>query len=292
MQLPKVQGVYKFNYKLSTLNWFKVGGLAKVLFKPKNKEDLIKFFEESSVTLPIVVLGAGSNVIIRDNGVNGVVIKLGNKFSEISMTKEGHLSVGAACLNYNLAKFCLINSIAGFEFLSGIPGSIGGGVAMNAGAYNWQFQDIVLNIEAINFKGRVFYFSNKDIGFSYRANNLASDLVITNVVFKCQKGDYFLIRQKMLEIKEHRERTQPINEKTAGSVFKNPKGQKAWKLIDHAGLRGYRIGGAMVSDIHCNFIINSSNATATDIEKLGEYIKAKVKYNSGIDLQWEIRRIG
>jgi UDP-N-acetylmuramate dehydrogenase len=286
------RGDYKLNYNLAHLSWFKVGGNAEIFFKPLDSADLSLFLSLTNGNIPITVIGAGSNILIRDGGIEGAVIKLGRNFTQIELTEDGFLSAGAGCLNYNLAQFCLNNSIKGFEFLVGIPGTIGGGVAMNAGAYNREFKDIVVEIEALDSKGNAIKFTNEEAGFRYRANSLPQDVIITKAKFKIEKGEYDSINAMMKEINTQRLATQPIKEKTSGSTFANPIGRKAWQLIDEAALRGYRIGGAQISELHCNFMINCSNATAADLEDLGEYIQRKVQENSGVLLEWEIKRLG
>lgn len=286
------RGTYKLNYNLAHLTWLKVGGAADILFKPEDLEDLRGFLKQNASILPVAVLGAGSNVIIRDSGVEGIVIKLGRGFTDIKFLEDGEMSVGAACLNFNLAKFALNNSITGLEFLVGIPGTVGGGVAMNAGAYGNEFKDIVTQVQAVDKKGKVHEIDAKDITFIYRGNDLPKDWVITRVSFKAEKGNIDLIKAKMDEINKSRFETQPITEKTGGSTFANPIGYKAWQLIDEAGLRGKSIGGASMSEKHCNFMINNGGATASDMEELGEFIRKKVRENSGVELEWEIKRLG
>ena len=203
------------------------------------------------------------------------------------------MSVGAGCLNFNLAKFAEKNSLTGFEFLVGIPGTIGGGVAMNAGAYGNEFKDIVISVEAVDHQGNIHYnIDAKDIAFAYRTNPLRENFIFTKVIFNAKKGNIKNITQKMQEINEARSNTQPIKEKTGGSTFANPPGYKAWQLIDEAGMRTKSIGGASISSKHCNFMINKGNATASDMEELGEFVKNAVKENSGIELMWEIKIIG
>lgn len=292
MELPQIAGEYKNNYPLNHLTWFKVGGLAEVFFKPLDSVDLASFLLQNQLNLPVTVLGAGSNIIIRDGGIDGVVIKLGRNFTNIELLPDNKIEVGSACLNFNLAKFCQEYSITGFEFLVGIPGTIGGGVAMNAGAYNSEFKDIILNIEAINSKGEFINIANEEIGFKYRGNNLPKDLIVTKATFKVVMDDKELITAKMNEINNARQATQPITERTGGSTFANPIGYKAWQLIDKAGMRGYKVGDACMSGLHCNFMINHGNATAQDLEDLGEFVRKKVLETSGIELQWEIKRIG
>lgn len=292
MNLPEVRGKYKLNYNLAPLTWFKVGGSADLLFKPEDSDDLSSFLKQNAGKLPVMVLGAGSNIIIRDRGVEGVVVKLGKKFTEIELLPKGYLSVGAGCLNFNLAKFAQANSIKGFEFLVGIPGTIGGGIAMNAGAYGAEFKDIVSFVYAFDEHGNQHYMSCDDIGFSYRQNRLPKGLIFTKVIFKAEMGDSEKIKNRMDEINHNRSSTQPITERTGGSTFANPAGHRAWELIDIAGLRGKSIGGASMSSKHCNFMINNGNATAEDMEKLGDFVKKKVKEKTGIELKWEIKRIG
>ncbi len=292
MKLPIVRGKYKENYKLAHLTWFKVGGAADILYKPVDEDDIANFLKQNGGKLPVTVIGAGSNIIIRDGGVEGVVIKLGSGFTEIEILPEGDLLVGAACLNFNLAKFTQANGIKGFEFLVGIPGTVGGGVAMNAGSYGSEFKDIVKSVYALDKTGAQMQIPLKDIGFDYRKNSLPTNLIYTRVVFRADRGDPNEIKLKMQDISKKRAETQPITEKTSGSTFANPEGKRAWELIDQAGLRGMRIGDAVISEKHCNFMINQGNANASDMEQLGEFVKNKVKDHSGIELKWEIKRIG
>lgn len=293
MNFQGIRGVFKQNYNLKHLTWLKVGGDADIFFKPEDIEDLKTFLKENNNRFPITVIGAGSNLIIRDKGVEGIVIKLGRNFTDIQFIDNNLIVAGAGCLNSNLAKFCLVNSIAGFEFLIGIPGTVGGGVAMNAGSYGREFKNIVASVEVLDTEGNLIIIPVDRIGFSYRTNSLPKDLIFTRVFFQAEnKEDPNKIKQKMDEISAIRSSSQPVSEKTGGSTFANPEGFKAWELIDKAGVRGVRVGGACMSEMHCNFMINDNNATATDMENLGELVKQKVKENSGIELQWEIKRIG
>ena len=288
-----IRGIYKLNYNLAHLTWLKVGGAADVLFKPEDTEDLREFLKQNASILPVTVLGAGSNIIIRDGGIEGIVIKLGRGFTDIELLENGNiLSVGAACLNFNLAKFAHSESITGFEFLVGIPGTIGGGVVMNAGAYGSEFKDIIDSVQAVDKYGKIHNIKSTDITFVYRGNDLPKDLIITKVNFVATKGDQDLIKSRMDEINKSRFDTQPITEKTGGSTFANPIGYKAWELIDAAGLRGKNIGAASMSEKHCNFMINNGDATATEMEELGDFVRKKVRENSAIELEWEIKRIG
>ncbi len=292
MELPSIRGEYKYNYDLSRLTWFKVGGAADVLFKPADSSDLADFLKQNNGKLPVMVLGAGSNIIVRDGGIEGVVVKLGRNFTEIEPLENGDFAVHAGCLNFNLAKFAAANSIKGFEFLIGIPGTIGGGVAMNAGAYGSEFKDIIRSVVALDKEGVQHEFSCEEAGFSYRKNNLPDGLIFTKVIFKTEPGDNGEISQRMKQIMKGRSDTQPITEKTGGSTFANPEGARAWELVDAAGLRGAKIGGASMSQKHCNFMINDGSATASDMEKLGELVREKVLEHSGVELKWEIKRIG
>ena len=289
MELQNIRGVLKENYNLANLTWFKVGGNADLFFKPADIDDLVTFLKQYAGD--ITVLGAGSNVIIRDAGVEGVVIKLTQGFNDIAID-DNRLVVGAGCLNYNLSKYCSNSSISGFEFLVGIPGCIGGGVVMNAGSYGSEFKDIVEKVHIVDFNGKTEVIDVQDIEFRYRGTDLPSNIIITKVEFKITSGDAQEIKAKMADISQKRANTQPITEKTGGSTFANPDGAKAWQLVDKVGLRGCKMGGARISEQHCNFLINESGATASDIENLGELAKKRVLEQEGIELKWEIKRIG
>ncbi len=291
MILPSVRGKYKEAYNIAHLTWFKVGGNADVLYKPSDEADLVDFLKQNNEKHPVMVLGAGSNMIIRDGGIEGFVVKLGGAFNDITITDD-EVIAGAGCLNFNLAKMAQQNNISGFEFLVGIPGTIGGGVAMNAGAYGSEFKDIVKDIYALDSKGGQHKINASDAGFSYRKNSLSKDLIFTKATFYKKAGTSKEIAEKMQHISESRAKTQPITEKTGGSTFANPDVNKAWQLIDNAGMRGAKIGGASMSELHCNFMINDGSATALDMEQLGEEVRKKVKDHSGIDLHWEIKLIG
>ena len=290
--LPKVRGEYRYNFPLNKANWFNVGGLAEVLFKPKDIEDLISFMNDRPRDIDITVLGVGSNVIIRDGGIDGVILKLGRAFAGAEIFDGNFVRAGSSCLNYNLAHLCAENSLSGLEFLVGIPGSIGGGIAMNAGAYGFEFKDFLVEVKAVDMQGKMHILSNKDFGFIYRGNSLKKQMIFTEAVFELKNGNKDDILEKMSVINKKRENTQPIYDKTTGSTFANPEGYAAWKLIDDAGLRGFKIGGASMSTKHCNFMINDGTATARDLEDLGEYVRKKVYMNSAITLEWEVKRIG
>jgi UDP-N-acetylmuramate dehydrogenase len=276
---------------LSRTNWFRVGGPAQWLFKPEDTRDLSAFLTLLPAPVPVTVLGVGSNVIVRDGGIEGVVIKLGRGFADIAA--EGlDVVAGAAALDVNVAMVAGDNAIAGLEFLSGIPGTMGGAVRMNGGAYGSDISQVLVKAEVVQRDGSVDYALQPDMGFSYRHSGLAEGAIVTRAWLRGVAGDKAQIAAKMQEIQTSREETQPIRSRTGGSTFKNPPGHKAWELIDRAGCRGLTVGGAQVSEKHCNFLINTGNATAADLEALGEEVRKRVMADSGVLLEWEIRRIG
>lgn len=290
--LPKVRGSYRDNFNLSGVTWFNVGGAADILFKPLDVEDLSHFIKHKPKNIPYMVLGVGSNLLVRDGGIRGVVIRLGRGFTDISHD-DNQLVVGAGALDVNVSKYCLENSIEGLEFLSGIPGVIGAAVAMNAGAYGKEIANCLIKAEAIDESGNLIVIDNKEFGFKYRGNSLADNLIYTKVYFKVSLGQKEEIEERINQIQQQRESSQPIRSKTGGSTFKNPSGdKKAWQLIDEAGCRGLKIGDAVMSEKHCNFLINLGNATAAEIEDLGEMVRRRVFDNSGLMLEWEIKIIG
>lgn len=290
-KLPLIEGSYREFANLAKTNWFGVGGNAEILFRPKDINDLCKFLQERPHDINITIIGVGSNLLIRDRGIKGVVIKLGRGFTEIR--KEGNIiEVGAGCLNFNLASFCLEYGMSGLEFYIGIPGCIGGALAMNAGAYGSDTSTILEKCEAVDNYGNIHTLSPIDVGFIYRGNTMPDGWIFTKAYFKTTLDDPLKIKERMDKINKKRELTQPIKTRTSGSTFANPEGYSAWRLIDEAGCRGLRVGGAHISEKHCNFIINDKNATASDIENLGEEVRKRVKKKSGIDLTWEIRIIG
>ena len=295
------------NADLSKTNWFRVGGCAEWLFKPEDAEDLAHFLRELPPSVPVIVLGVGSNVIVRDGGIDGVVIKLGRGFAECRVKsaecieKEklitehpalSTLEVGAGCLDVNVAQFACDHSIAGMEFLCGVPGTIGGAVKMNAGAYGREIKDVLLAAEIVTREGEIKRLSASEINFSYRSSALPEGAIVTRAWLRGSKDDPQAIATRMQDIQRSREETQPIRSRTGGSTFKNPPGHKAWELIDRAGCRGLTLGGAQVSEKHCNFLINTGSATAADIENLGEEVIRRVREKTGITLEWEIKRIG
>ncbi len=292
IKLPEIRGEYRFGFNLAPVTWFKVGGNAEVLYRPEDLEDLQFFLSNIEKTVPITVIGNCSNIIVRDGGVDGVVIKLGRNFAKIDMEAEDTIISGAGALNSSVATYAAQNSRSNLEFLVGIPGTIGAGIRMNAGAYGTEFKDVLIKFKAIDFAGKIHEFDSSVDFFKYRKCLLSDDLIFVEASFKTIQMDQNLIKEQMQQINEKRVSTQPIKEKTGGSTFANPDGNSSWKLIDEAGLRGYRIGGAEFSHQHCNFMINIGDATAKDLEDLGELAINKVKEKSGIELKWEIKRIG
>jgi UDP-N-acetylmuramate dehydrogenase len=238
-----------------------------------------------------MVLGVGSNLLVRDGGIRGVVIRLGKGFTDISHNKE-ELIVGAGALDINVSNYCAENALAGLEFLSGIPGVIGAALAMNAGAYGNEIKDVLIKLEAVDKNGNIVIINKDDCGFKYRSNSLSKDLIFTKAYFKVFPGNKEEIQAKIKQIQQQREDTQPIRSKTSGSSFKNPEGSRAWELIDKAGCRGLMLGDAIISPKHCNFLINTGNASAKEIENLGELVRKKVLDTSGVSLEWEIRIVG
>lgn len=291
--LPKIRGEYRFNYNISKSTWFNVGGIVDVLFKPEDEDDLTFFLKNKPAEIPYIILGVCSNVIVRDGGYRGVLIKLGRNFTNISHQGET-IKVGAGALDSNVARYAAENNIAGLEFLIGIPGTIGGNIAMNAGAYGTEIKDVLLEATAVDKHGNKKIYTNEILNFEYRKAYFEEGTIFISCVLKGFNGDADEIKRKMQQISSSREETQPVRTKTGGSTFKNPKNsdKKAWQLIDEAGLRGYKIGGAQISEKHCNFLINTGAATAKDIEDLGDYAIQKVFEKSGIKLDWEIKRIG
>lgn len=292
MQLPEVRGRYTENADLSKTNWFRVGGPAEVLFKPADLADL-QHFLKNKPACPVTILGVGSNIIVRDGGIEGVVIKLGREFVGMEI-KDGLLEVGSACLDGNVALFAAENNIAGLEFLSGIPGTIGGAIAMNGGAYGTETKDILVKAEAVDLNGNLHSFTNEQLKFTYRKCGalLERPLLFTKAWLKGTAGNREEILERINKIKAEREETQPVRSRTGGSTYKNPEGHKAWQLIDAAGLRGFSIGGAQVSEKHCNFFINTGDAKSADLENLIKEVQERVLKNSGITLEPEIKIIG
>jgi UDP-N-acetylmuramate dehydrogenase len=290
--LPKVRGEYRENFNLGKVAWFQTDGFVEVLFKPKDIEDLAHFLANKPKEIPYFVFGVGSNILIKGSVYKGVAIRLGREFNHISHNENFQITAGAGCLDLNVAFYSKDSGIGGLEFLSGIPGTIGGAVAMNAGAYGGEVKDILVEARGVDSNGNILNFSNADMGFKYRSNSVAKDVIWVSATFQGYKEDKEVINSKIIEIQNKRETTQPIRTKTSGSTFKNPEGHKAWQLIDEAGCRGLQIGGARVSDMHCNFFINTGEATSNDIEVLIQEVKKRVLDKSGILLKEEIFIIG
>ena len=291
-RLPQVRGRLEANAPLADLTWFRAGGPAEVLFTPADETDLADFLRGTPKDIPVYVIGVGSNLLVRDGGVPGVVIRLGRGFADVTEEPGHRVRAGTAALDVRVARFALEKSIDSLTFLRGIPGTIGGALRMNAGAYGGETKDILIEARAVDRSGNIHVLTNADMKYSYRHCGAAEDLVFTQALFQGRAGDPAAISAAMDKITESREATQPIKSRTGGSTFKNPPGNKSWQLIDKAGMRGFAVGPARVSELHCNFLINEGGATAAQIEELGETVRAKVKASSGIDLDWEIKRIG
>ena len=289
-RLPKVRGRLTADAPLGPQTWFKTGGPAEVLFRPADVEDLSAFLAGLSSHVPVTVLGVGSNVIVRDGGIKGVVIRLMRGFTAV--TVEGNEVVaGAGAPDLNVALTAREHALAGLEFLSGIPGTIGGAFPTNAGAYGGELKDVLVSAEAVDRSGTVHTVTPTDLGLGYRHSVAPADWIFTSARLKATPGDQLAIARRIAEIDAARAESQPRS-RTGGSTFANPPNLRAWELIDRAGCRGLRIGDAEVSDKHCNFLINTGDATATDIEALGEDVRRRVFEQNGVRLEWEIRRIG
>jgi len=281
------------NAPLAPFAWFRVGGAAELLFQPADPEDLAFFLEKLDADIPVTVIGVGSNILVRDGGLAGVVVRLSAKgFGQASREAGDRIRAGAALPDKRLASFALESALGGFEFFYGIPGTVGGALRMNAGANGVETSERLISAHAVDRSGHHRVLTNAEMGFSYRHSSAPEGLIFTDAIFQGAAGDPGQIRAAMDAVEQHREAAQPIREKTGGSTFVNPPGRKAWELIDAAGCRGLRIGGAMVSEKHCNFLINTGEASAYDLELLGETVRARVFETSGLELAWEIKRIG
>ena len=290
-KLPTLRGRLLPNQPLADLTWFRVGGPAQVLFMPEDEEDLAYFLRGLPSDIPVAIVGLGSNLIVRDGGVEGVVIRLGKGFGAIAV--EGlRIRAGTAVPDVKVARAAQEAGIAGLSFLRGIPGSIGGALRMNGGAYGGETKDVLIEARGVDRGGNICTYTNDEMNFTYRHCGVAEDVIFTQALFVGRPGDADAIAAEMNKITESREATQPVKSRTGGSTFKNPPGHKAWQLVDAAGCRGLRVGDAQVSELHCNFLINLGNATAAEIETLGETVRERVKQNSGVELAWEIKRIG
>jgi len=290
-RMPELRGRLAANQPLGPFTWFRVGGPAQVYFAPEDESDLAYFLTALPADIPVLVIGVGSNLIVRDGGIPGVVIRLGRGFNDIA-TDEDTVRAGTAALDKRVAEAAAAAGIGGLEFYFGIPGTIGGAIRMNAGANGGETKDVLVEATGVTRSGAVVTLNNAALDFRYRGNGADPSIIFTSALYRGTITALEAIRARMTEVQNHRETAQPIREKTGGSTFKNPQGHSAWKLIDAAGLRGFKLGAAQVSEMHCNFLINTGDASAADIEALGETVRARVKAHSGIELEWEIKRIG
>lgn len=292
-RLAGVRGRITPNAEMEKITWFRAGGLAEALFQPADEEDLATFLKAVPEEVPVMVVGIGSNLLVREGGIPGFVVRLSAKgFGEAEVVGPTRIRAGAATPDKRVAAVAHEAGMGGFHFYHGIPGAIGGALRMNAGANGVETRERVVEVRALDRKGNLHVLSNADMGYSYRHSSASADLIFTSAVLEGYPEDRETIRRLMDEVQNHRETVQPIREKTGGSTFKNPPGTSAWKEIDKAGCRGLMIGGAQMSPMHCNFMINTGNATGYDLEFLGETVRARVLESSGIRLEWEIKRIG
>jgi UDP-N-acetylmuramate dehydrogenase len=292
LALPEFRGRLAANAPLAEITWFRAGGPAQVLLSPADEADLSYALQRLPRELPVTVIGLGSNLLVRDGGIAGIVIRLGRGFAETTVEPGARLRVGAAVPDMQAARAAGKAGIAGLSFYRGIPGSIGGALRMNAGAHGAETKDCLIQVRAVDRRGRLHVLGLAEMGMSYRHASVPGDFIFTQALFQGRAGDPAEIEREMAEVADYRERNQPIRERTGGSTFKNPPGRSAWKLIDEAGCRGLRIGGAKVSEMHCNFLINEAGARAEDIERLGETVRARVQAATGVTLEWEIIRLG
>lgn len=291
---PELRGRLLSNAEMAPLTWFRVGGPAQALFTPADEADLAYLLSHLPADVPITVVGLGSNLIVRDGGIPGLVIRLGGKaFGEIAIEPGDRLRAGAAVPDVKVARAAAEASLDGLAFYRGIPGCIGGALRMNAGAHGGETTDVLIEARGVTLAGAIVTLSHAQMGFAYRSSGAdTQDIIFTSALFQGRPGDQAQIQAEMDRVTAAREAAQPIRERTGGSTFKNPPGAKAWQLVDAAGCRGLRVGGAQVSEMHCNFLINTGGASAADVEALGEEVRRRVRDQSGIDLHWEIKRIG
>jgi UDP-N-acetylmuramate dehydrogenase len=290
--LPSLRGAVTAGAPLAPLSWFRTGGAAEVLFEPADEEDLAAFLAACPADVPVLVVGLGSNLLVRDGGVRGVVVRLGKAFQSI-VVEDGHrVRAGAGAADVKVARVAAEAGIAGLSFLRGIPGAIGGALRMNGGAYGGETKDVLVSCRGVDRRGEVRAFDLAGMGFTYRHSAAPDDVIFTQALFQGRPGDRDAILAEMNAITEARQASQPVNTRTGGSTFKNPPGARAWELIDKAGCRGLRIGGAQVSELHCNFLIAHPGATAADVETLGEEVRRRVREATGVTLDWEIKRVG
>ena len=292
LDFSALSGRLDYDASLAPHSWFRVGGKADLLFTADDEADLIAFLKILPREIPLLVLGLGSNLLVRDGGFRGAALRLGKGFQSISVEAGFHIRAGAAAADVKVARIAAEAGIAGFSFLRGIPGTIGGALRMNGGAYGGETKDIFISARGVDRTGQINQFDSRSMGFSYRHTAVADDVIFTEALFQGQEGDPAKILEEMNAITQARSSTQPVNTRTGGSTFRNLEGAKAWELIDRAGLRGFRIGGAEVSPLHTNFLVAHEGATAADIEALGEEIRRRVFEQSGVRLSWEIKIVG
>lgn len=290
--LARVRGRISAGTELARVTWFRVGGPAELMVRPVDADDLAVLLAGKPADVPLTVIGVGSNLLVRDGGIPGLTVRLGRGFAEIEAEDGCFIRAGAAALDANVAKVACDNGIAGLEFLTGVPGTMGGALRMNAGAYGREIKDVLVTAEALDPSGRLHTLRPEDMDLSYRHCGVPADWVFVAATLKGEPGDPTAIAARLEEIRDQREASQPIRTRTGGSTFANPEGHSAWKLVDAAGCRGLTLGGAQVSEKHTNFLINTGTATAADLEALGEEVRRRVKDASGIELRWEIRRVG
>jgi UDP-N-acetylmuramate dehydrogenase len=290
--LPSARGVIEAGASLADFIWFRTGGAAEWLFRPADRQDLADFLAQLDPAMPLFPVGVGSNLIVRDGGVPGVTIRLPKSFAKVTIEPDNRVRAGGAAMGITVASAARDAGIAGLEFLRGIPGTVGGAVRMNAGAYGRDASDILIEVTVVLRDGRIETWPAARLGYSYRHSELPKGTVVVEALFAGTPGDKAAIGAEMDRIAAEREASQPLRSRTGGSTFKNPEGHKAWQLVDAAGCRGLRIGDAQVSEKHCNFLLNLGSASSADIEALGEQVRARVKAQSGIELEWEIQRVG
>ncbi len=290
-RLPAVRGRYEPGAAMADLTWFRVGGSAEVLYRPADVDDLARFLGQRPADVPLTVIGVGSNLLVRDGGIAGVVIRLGRSFAHIEAT-GGEIIAGASAPDVAIALAARDAGLGGLEFLRGVPGTLGGALRMNAGAYGREISDVLISADALDERGTSHHVQAGDLGLSYRHSTAPADWIYVAARLRGRLDSIERIAARMATVKEARESTQPTRARTGGSTFKNPPGARAWELIDAAGCRGLRRGGASVSEQHCNFLINDGTASATDLEAVGEEVRRRVRESSGVDLEWELRRLG
>jgi UDP-N-acetylmuramate dehydrogenase len=290
--LPELRGRLKAEASLKDLTWFRAGGPAEVLYSPADEADLAYFLAHTPRDLPVTVIGLGSNLLVRDGGIEGVVIRLGRGFGEIEIEQGCRLRVGAAVPDVKVARAAADAGIAGLSFYRGIPGCVGGALRMNGGAHGRETKEVLAEARAVDRNGAIHVLPVAELHYAYRHCGAPDDFIFTEALFQGEPGEPAKILAEMDDIAAYREEVQPIKSRTGGSTFKNPPGKKAWQLIDAAGCRGLAVGDAKVSEMHCNFLINEGSASGADLETLGETVRARVKQTSGVELEWEIKRLG